>query len=85
MKLPPLRELVPFLIPFALIVIGAALMLLNGCAVTVTATGLPHRPVNSYTSWGQGHNPGRGGCPAETIPLYLDDDVFLLCLRGNTN
>lgn len=42
---------------------------------------LPHRPVDAYTSWGQGRTPADNVCPPGTIRFELDDGIFLECFR----
>lgn len=44
--------------------------------------GLPHRPLNELTNWGQGRAPEPSHCPPGTIRLDTDDGLFLECLRG---
>lgn len=43
--------------------------------------GLPHRPINELTNWGQGRNPGPNDCPPGTVRYELDDGLFLECMR----
>lgn len=43
--------------------------------------GLPHRPINELTNWGQGRNPGANDCPPGTVRYELDDGLFLECMR----
>lgn len=47
---------------------------------------LPHRPITELSSFGQGHNPGRGECHAGQMPYYLELDdgtsIFLECVRS---
>lgn len=61
-----------------------ALCWIVGVAVTycVLPKHLPHRPVDAYTSWGQGHNPGLH-CPTGTIRFETEEGWFLECYRGS--
>jgi hypothetical protein len=42
--------------------------------------GLPHRPVDSLTNWGQGRTPSDNVCPPDTVRFEVDD-IFLECFR----
>lgn len=44
--------------------------------------GLPHRPVDSLTNWGQGRAPAQNVCPPGTFRFETDDGLFLECFRG---
>lgn len=43
--------------------------------------GLPHRPINELTNWGQGRAPEPDHCPSGTVRLDIDG-LFLECMRG---
>lgn len=43
--------------------------------------GLPHRPLNELTNWGQGRAPESNRCPPGTIRFDTDDGLFLECYR----
>lgn len=42
--------------------------------------GLPHRPVDQLTNWGQGRTPPDNVCPPGTVRFEIDD-IFLECFR----
>lgn len=44
--------------------------------------GLPHRPVDQLTNWGQGRTPQANVCPPGTFRFETDDGLFLECFRG---
>ena len=71
------------------LVYGAAWLAWFGVMLYWSAhRGLPHRPVDAYTNWGQGRVPDlhrhMPACPPGTTRVDVDD-LFLECLRGNRN
>ena len=55
-------------------------------AHVIAHRGLPHRPVDELTNWGQGRAPVRvlGHCPPGTTQFDVDG-IFLECYRGQHN
>lgn len=49
-------------------------LLLTGCA-----QGLPHRPIDSLTNWGQGRAPAIHDCPPGTMEFDTEEGLFLEC------
>lgn len=46
------------------------------------ARGLPHRPVDQLTNWGQGRQAPTNDCPPGTVRYETDTGFFLECYRG---
>lgn len=67
-------------------VLGVAYFALAVWAVyKLNHKGLPHRPVDVLTNWGQGQAPESNWCPSGTIRVETDERLFLECFRGNRN
>lgn len=57
------------------------ILLLTGCSQHPAS--LPHRPLTTWTNWGQGRAPEGNVCPAGTFRFETDEGLFLECYRGS--
>jgi hypothetical protein len=59
--------------------------LLIYCSVNNITHGLPHRPVDTFTNWGQGRAPESNECGPGQVRYEIEPGFFLECFRGSTN
>jgi hypothetical protein len=51
----------------------------------IRGRGLPHRPVDTLTNWGQGRAPESNECGPGQVRFEIEPGFFLECFRGSTN
>jgi hypothetical protein len=77
-----LKNIIPFTALFIACGFAASLWIVDARAPFEDAPTLPHRPATG--NHGQGAMIDAKHCPKGSQPYYMDNGVFLTCMRGTT-